>query len=400
MDLLGQNTQKKEKSKGQKMILILLVLLISILIIMISALFLLKSDGNNKNTLTVIFNNNNIPMQNYPDMVITDENQKLYISIKYVTELLGYEYLRGAYLEYAEDNSKGYIENENKEIIGFEADSNKIYKTTKDSYTDYEYYTLNNNIIKSNDKLYISLEDLNVGCNLVYSYSKESNQIMINTTDDIIGVYEEKIEEEQKEIELSYETNNKKAILYNMIIASNKNGKMGVVDGNLKSIIGYKYTTIDFNEYGQNFIVSNEDEYGILSKEGNIMVELKYEDIQLINYSPLLYQVKLNNKYGIINDKGQLILNTEYDKIGCFENLDANQSTLIIKNVINNQDGLVVCKDNKYGIVNLKNGEVIADCGVDKIYYRDGKNYVEIQNNEIELARYIEYINTTTVVTN
>lgn len=396
MDLLGQQTQKKQKPKGQKIVLMLLIISIALLILIIATLFLLKTSKSN--ALSMIVNNENVAIQE--NMLISDENGNTYISIENIASLVEYQYLRGGYLEYVEDSNKGYIENNESQIIGFEADSNKIYKTTKDSYTDYEYYTLNNNIIKSNDKLYIALEDLNVGCNLVYSYSEATNQIMINATDDIIEAYEVKIEEEQKEIELSYETNNKKAILYNMIIAANRNGKMGVVDGNLKSIIGYKYTTIDFNEYGQNFIVSNEDKYGILSKEGNIIVELKYEDIEVINYSPLLYQVKLNDKYGIINDKGQLILNTEYDKIGCFENLDANQSTLIIKNVINNQDGLVVCKDNKYGIVNLKNGEVIADCGVDKIYYRDGKNYVEIQNNEIELARYIEYINTTTVVTN
>lgn len=396
MDLLGQQTQKKQKPKGQKIVLMLLIISIALLILIIATLFLLKTSKSN--ALSMIVNNENVAIQE--NMLISDENGNTYISIENIASLVEYQYLRGGYLEYVEDSNKGYIENNESQIIGFEADSNKIYKTTKDSYTDYEYYTLNNNIIKSNDKLYIALEDLNVGCNLVYSYSEATNQIMINATDDIIEAYEVKIEEEQKEIELSYETNNKKAILYNMIIAANRNGKMGVLDGNLKSIIGYKYTTIDFNEYGQNFIVSNEDKYGILSKEGNIIVELKYEDIEVINYSPLLYQVKLNDKYGIINDKGQLILNTEYDKIGCFENSDANQLTLIIKNVINNEDGLVVCKDNKYGIVNLKNGEVIADCGVDKIYYRDGKNYVEIQNNEIELARYIEYINTTTVVTN
>ena len=389
MDLLGQQTQKKQKSKGQKIVLMLLIILIVLLIVIIATLLLLKT--NKTNTLSMSVNNADVAIQE--NMLLSDENGNTYISIENIASLVEYEYLRGGYLEYVEDDNKGYIENDDDQIIGYEANSNKIYKTTKDSYTDYEYYNLNNNIIKSNNRLYIALEDLNVGCNLVYAYSKDANKIMINTTDDIIEFYEEKIEEEEQEIELSYEINNKKAILYNMIIASNKSGKMGVVDGDLKSIIGYKYETIDFNEFAQNFIVSNEDKYGILSKKGNIIVELKYEDIEVINYSPLLYQAKLNGNYGILNEQGQVIVNIEYDEIGY------NKSLFIIKNINNNQDGLVVCKNNKYGIVNLKTGEIIVDCEVDKIYNRDGNYYVEVQNNEIELPKYIEYINTT-VVTN
>lgn len=389
MDLLGQQTQKKQKSKGQKIVLMLLIISIVLLIVIIAALLLLKT--NKTNTLSMSVNNVDVAIQE--NILLSDDNGNTYISIENIASLVEYEYLRGGYLEYVEDDNKGYIENDDDQIIGYEANSNKIYKTTKGSYTDYEYYELNNNIIKSNNRLYIALEDLNIGCNLVYAYSKDANKIMINTTTNIVEFYEKKIEEEKQEIELSYENNNKKAILYNMIITSNKNGKMGVVDGNLESIIGYKYETIDFNEFAQNFIVSNEDKYGILSKKGNVIVELKYEDIEVINYSPLLYKAKLNGKYGILNEQGQVIINIEYDEIGY------NKSLFIIKNINNNQDGLVVCKNNKYGIVNLKTGEIIVDCEVDKIYNREDNYYVEVQNNQIELARYIEYINTT-VVTN
>ena len=47
---------------------------------------------------------------------------------------------------------------------------------------------------------------------------------------------------------------------------------------------------------------------------------------------------------------------------------------------------------------------MIIECQVDKIYSKNSdketKYYIEIQNNEIELDRYIQYVNTTTVVTN
>jgi len=66
-----------------------------------------------------------------------------------------------------------------------------------------------------------------------------------------------------------------------------------------------------------------------------------------------------------------------------------------------NANALVVCKQGKYGLRSLDDGSLIADCKLDKIYakYKDGERnyYVEVQGQEIDLDRYIEYINTTTV---
>ena len=169
---------------------------------------------------------------------------------------------------------------------------------------------------------------------------------------------------------------------------SDENNKMGVIDLNKNLLIGYKYTEIIFNEYSQNFIVSNDDKYGIISKEGKTIVEPKYEYITIINYSPLLYAVKMSNKYGIIDKNGNIVINIEYDKIGYSEKTNLTQPTLIIENLKSNETGLVVAKNNKYGIVSLSTGKIIIDCNsrclnLFRLYYNSDEvytNYYKIIN--------------------
>lgn len=401
MDLLGQDTSKKEQPKGQKIVLMLLITSIVLLILIVVMIFALQ--GNKEKKLGLVIDNKNIEIGQ--DMLINDESGVNYISLKQLSKAIGYNYLRGGYGEYEENKNKCYLESleSGNQIIGFEADSNKIYKTTQNSETDYEYYNLKNKVIQYNDVLYIALDDLNVGCNVACSFSNETYKIIISTPEDLLKSYT--TEFTQKGLTINDEIQNRKTIVYNMIVVANESGKLGVLDTKQNTIIGHKYTTMQFDEFSQNFIVSNENKYGIISKEGNIIAELKYDGIRVINYSPLLYEVKLNNKYGVLDETGKLIVNIEYDKLGFDENSNLSERTLIIKNLNSNQNGIVVCKTAKYGIVNLTTGQMVINCDVDKIYSKTNSSgekqyYIQLQNTEIDLSKYIEYINTTTVVTN
>ena len=393
MDLLGR--EPKQEVKGKKAVLILLIISVILLILILVMIYALK--GQTKKTLGLNINGQDVQITE--NMIISND-QATYISLENLSSYLGYDYLRGGYLEYVENENKCYLESK-EQIIGFEVNSNLIYKTIPDSTTDYEYYKLNNNVVQHNGILYISLEDLNVGCNVIYTFDEATYKITLSNKDYLVKSYASSFSNSGFAIDNNY--NNKKAMAYNMVVVS-KNGKMGVVDWNTKPIISNKYTTMEFSEFAQNFIVSDDNKYGIISKNGNIIVELKYDAINIINYSPLLYQVKLNNKFGVINQNGQMIVNIEYDKIGFKTSSNIMESALIIEN-LDGQEGIVVCKSGKYGIVSLKTGKMIIDCNVDKIYSKSSSNreqtyYIELQNTEIELARYIEYINTTTVVTN
>ena len=70
-----------------------------------------------------------------------------------------------------------------------------------------------------------------------------------------------------------------------MMVVSNETGKMGVLDLNGNSIIGYKYSGMQFDEYSQRYIVSNDNKYGIITpyfKEG--IGETIYKTLMKENY--------------------------------------------------------------------------------------------------------------------
>ena len=316
-------------------------------------------------------------------------------------------------MQYEESKTKGYLENSNQ-IVGFELGSNKIYKTTQSSDVEFQYYEIKNPIIQNNDKLYIALEDFNTTCDAIIQNNVDTNQTSIYTTDYLVAEYEKLIIEQGVYKSISKDFENQKAIIYNMLIVSkseekdnDSNSKYGVITTEMQQIITPKYKGITYNEYTGNFIVQGtNDKYGVISNDGQeVIVEVKYDSVRIINYDPLLYEVKLNNKCGVINEKGTIIANTEYDRLGYAGDKTKNQNgVLILKEVYENKDGIVVCKDNKYGILNLESGREIAPISSDvtKIYSKEDNKgnkeyYIEFQNQEVLLSKYIEYVNTISV---
>lgn len=397
MDLLRQETAKPQKSKGKKIVLTLLIISIVLLVVLLILLYALKS--NVRKSLTLSINGKNAQIAD--DLLIQDEKENTYINIEAVADLVGYDFLEGGYLEYEENKNKSHIDTA-KQIIEYEVNNNEICKITPKSELEQEHYKLKHNIIKQNDKLYISLEDLNIGCNLVYQFSEQDNQILINTTETLINQYKESLEAEELLIDTNY--SNQKGMLYNMMVVSNNIQKMGVLTLTGDSIIGYKYSSMEFDEYTQRYIVSSEGKYGVISKEGKEIIETKYESISIINYNPLLYKVKLNNKYGVLSESGKIAINMEYDKIGFSEDSNLMEPALIIKNLNNRQTGIVVAINNKYGIANLQTGEMIIECELDQIYSKTSNSeekeyYIKLGDSEAKLNEYLNYINTT-IITN
>lgn len=399
MTLLDQEV-KKEEPKGKKIVLLLLIFSVILLMLVIVAMIALG--GKQTKPLTLSINGNNVTIDE--NLLITDNNGINYISLpKIATFQIGYEYVTGGYLEYTESETKGYLENANQ-IIQFEADNNKIYKIVPNTSVDYEEFELQYNILQVNNALYIAIDDLNIGLNIVYTYSEKDNKISLNTADNLIKSYQASLTETSQVKAISDEFNNEKAVCYNMLVVSNENEKWGVVDTNFSTIIGNKYSSIEFIESAGVFIVSDNGKYGVISKETDKrpVLDLNYEEVNIINNDPLFYQVKLAGKYGIINAKGEPIINNLYDSMGYDTKTTTEQSVLVIKDFGKDKvNALVVCKDGKYGLVNLNNGATIIDCVVDKIYSknenRENKYYIQLQEKEIPLDQYVTNINTTTV---
>ena len=418
MNLYDEEEEKivQTNTKPQSQKIVLLLLIVSVLMLIVIMMLLAALKNSRPQNLSLVIDNQNVEIS---DKTVLEENKKKYISLKEIASKIGYEYLRGEYNKFEETTSRCYLESENQ-IIGFEGNSNKIYKTKKNSETDYEYYDLENNIIESEGILYIAVDDLGLGCNLYYTFVEKENKMYILTANELAKQYAENLASRGLEINSQY--NNRKAIMYNMLVVQNiskdqsgtennenKNVKMGVEDTSGTVVIGQKYTKMEFDEYTQNFIVSNENgRCGVISSKGNIIIQLLYDNIRIINYSPLLYEVRFNGKVGIFDEKGTPIINIAYDSFGITDSINITEKLVVLKDLIGKDKHVIIaCNKQKYGLIILGDEEPkILPCELDKIYKKaeeqtgEIKYKVLVNGAEVDLITYIDHKNTTTVITN
>lgn len=394
MDLLNENQYKKEQTpKNKKIILILLVLSIIATILITFILLYINKYVKTQEKLPKTLKINDKEVNLTETLIIETAEGDKYISLKEIAQLLGYEYYNNEYGVDGENKDKGYIKN-GILVTGFEKDTNSIYKYQEKTNLDYQYYELSSNIIKYNNNLYISSKDISQALNI--TYKEDNNTTLINTIENNIEKYQETFKE--TDYTITKDLNNQKAIIYGMLVIE-KNGKWGVIDINYNEIIGNKYSTIYFDEYNMNFIVSDSNgRYGILSNNGEIICALKYDGLEILNYENMLYKVKYNGKYGIMSEDRGLLTNIVYDDIGYPE--DSNKKikyTLIIPELIENVGEMMVVKqNNKYGLIDISTGKEVIGCDqLDKIYAIEELGEisykVEINETTFDLIDVIEY---------
>lgn len=397
MDLLNENQYKKEQTpKNKKIILILLVLSIIATILITFILLYINKYVKTQEKLPKTLKINDKEVNLTETLIIETAEGDKYISLKEIAQLLGYEYYNNEYGVDGENKDKGYIKN-GILVTGFEKDTNSIYKYQEKTNLDYQYYELSSNIIKYNNNLYISSKDISQALNI--TYKEDNNTTLINTIENNIEKYQETFKE--TDYTITKDLNNQKAIIYGMLVIE-KNGKWGVIDINYNEIIGNKYSTIYFDEYNMNFIVSDSNgRYGILSNNGEIICALKYDGLEILNYENMLYKVKYNGKYGIMSEDRGLLTNIVYDDIGYPE--DSNKKikyTLIIPELIENTGEMMVVKqNNKYGLIDISTGEEVIGCDqLDKIYAIEELGEisykVEINETTFDLIDVIKYLKT------
>lgn len=390
MDLLNENHYEKPKApKGKKVVIILLILSILSVIGIIIAMVYVESNKVIQDTLFI----NNEQKEIVPGLFFTDTQGIQYISLKDLAELLGYEYDNSEYKKYDVDTAKCYIKNE-KLIMGFEQDSNKIYKYEEGTNLDYQYYTINYNIITSNDKLYIAMQDVTqaLNCECIVNENKE---IRINSMEYLHNYYSESLKNSGYAI--ATDQNSMKALVYGQIIVT-KNGMYSILNPELEEIIGAKYTSMYFDEQNSEYIVSNSSgKYGIIRYNGSIEESLKYDGLEILNYEHMLYKVKYDDKYGIMKSDGKLLTDIIYDEIGS-EADSANKIlyTLIIPDIEGKIGGetIVVKQNNKYGLVYLKDGETYLPCDhLEKLYSISGLDGIEYRIEAEKIpATLMEYL--------
>lgn len=358
MNLLENEEYLQKKSKTKNIMIIIIVLIVILLII--SGVLLYMIYVIQRDTLKMTLDNQSVSFAG--DMFVIEDN-KLYVDIRGFAELMGYESYNGDYKSrYSEDTTNCYISSVN-EIASFSLNSNTMYKKAVNN-DDYEYFDLEEPVRLINGKLYVSEEGIEIGTNSSIHYNANNNQISVLSLDYIVNYYASRFTNSAIADE-DADFNNKKALLYNLVVVINTDGHYGVYDTNGREVIGTKYTSISFKEDSEEFTVTtDEGRMGILSSDGTTKIEPNYTEIKQISQELNYYLVSDNNKYGVINQNGNTVIYLEYDKIGINEN---NFSTNGIENPYLLFDTCIpVQRDGKWGLYDV-NGNAILPIEYDEI---------------------------------
>lgn len=381
MNLL-ENEEVNKRSKFSKVTMAIISVIILILVgIAIWLGFIISDLQKNMVKLTIDAKK----IKRFTSEMFLFENDTIYVSIKDFAPLVGYTVYKGDHK--SENETMGYIQNAYEEA-SYTLNSNKIYKQLL-TETDNEYYTIEKMVKMENEKLYMSLDGIQIATNSSIAYDETTKQFTVYTLPYLTTYYGAK-NKDSVLLDDKADYTNKKAILYKMVVVQNANKQYGVrtIDGT--EIIGAKYKSIKFMESTQDFIVTSDDnKMGIMSAEGKTKISANYDEIKQIQKDLKLYLVRNEKKYGVINQNENIILHIEYDSIGIdiskyetnftYSNHEKNRYVLF-------NNCIPVEKNSKWGIFDIS-GENLIPIEYDEIGCSKGS----LNGSKINLLMIPEY---------
>lgn len=383
MNLVDESLNvKKDESpkKAARIILAIIVILFILLIALIICIAILK-----KQELKIYLNDvSNIKLK---EVLIFQDDGKIYIPIKAMATYLGYESYNGDYDNKSEEASKCYVQSE-KEVANFVLNSDKIYKLNLTKNSNYDYVYIDEPVRAINGNLCTTPDGIEKAFNISFSYDDASRTVRIYTMDYLISYYSKAILN-YGYVEISDDFDNQKAILNNMLIVKKDTSKnlYGVIEASSGNVIlEPKYNKITYIPMTGDFLVANEkNKLGIMSKTKETKIDISYDNIELIDSDSNLYIVKKENKYGVVDVTGKTKIYIEYDQIGI-------DNTKFEKNEIKNKylllDKLIpVRKDKLWGLYD-KNGNQVVECMYDSFGYiasnnKEAQNLLIIPNYDL-----------------
>ena len=360
MENIPDNNPKKVT--GIKIGFIIVVILIILLIIAAGAIWIYSQKILSSQFK---FNLDGKRQSNYSDNLFLFQNEKVYISIRDIAPLLGYNVYNGGYGEYTEDKSKCYVNN-SKEIVSFETNSNKIYKynVIGTENSEGQSFDIDSPILSSGSNMYISSEGLVRAFNVRFDYSATNNEVSIFGLSYLANYYSGQITNaaittKTSGLSESIIYNNQKALLYNLVIIRDDTTKQyGVASlaNPTNTIIGTRYSSIEFMEGSNDFIVKTSDnKMGIIGSDGITKVRLEYDDIKELDKNLGLYLVTSNNKQGVVNSNGKVIVYQDYDQIGLPNTIN---DTNVTNKYILMDNCIPVKRNNKWGLIDINGNEI------------------------------------------
>jgi len=416
----AKNT-KKDMSVSSKIligiiacIIVIIALLITLLITVETSKYSIFVDGIDFGSITT------------KEKLLTTINNKTYVNIEEFAKIVGYEYHDGEYKAAIIEKDKCYVEGE-EETASFYLNSNKVYKLFVDELEeDYEEYVIEDNIISKNGIIYAPIEAIKIAFNVILD--ETDKYFKIYTLNYLVDIYDTAV------LGLGYESiedqslNNRKALLNGYVVVKKEDGLYKVIDtnNNNKDIISARYKTIEFLPSKQEFLVANSSaKEGIINLDGTVKLQPLYDSIEILDKNEDLYLIEQSKKYGVVksgdisiiypeydviglsnielknrylildtlipvkkdekwgayNKKGQLVLGVEYDEFGYnLTSIEINGVKEVVEPVftINKCNGIVVKKENKYGLIDIR-GKELVPISVDGIYIVKG---IEDENSK------------------
>ena len=315
MEIIG--TSQEEKNRKTKKIMLWIT--IAIIILFIVSIILFITIYYLTGQLFKFYVNDNKISNMEKDLFIY-EGEDVYISLEDIAPIIGYKFYNSSYDDkYREDTDKCYLQSEN-EVVTFEKGEDIIYKTPN-SNIDYAYYKIDKPIKGENNKLYISAKGLEKACNLSFVYEQNKNTITIRT----LQYYVDYFMQNNIYASVSSNFNNQKALMYGFLVTQDvanteRNATpahYGISNLSGNKIVGEKYTSIEFIEATEEFIVkTDENKVGIITSTGETKVDPLYDSLKQIDKDLNLYLATVGNKQGVIEKYGKILIHPEYEKIG------------------------------------------------------------------------------------
>ena len=152
------------------------------------------------------------------------------------------------------------------------------------------------------------------------------------------------------------------------ILKVEKENKYGIVNLEGKQILDNNYLEISIlgEDSKSGFIVKNDQNlYGVINYSGEIALECKYENIDKIA-GKNLFVIREQGKQKVVNNKGEYVIQEGYDEI---------------ISILNNAEGIICKKSDKYGVINTKN-EVKIDFSYQDLKETKDNIFIAKQNDK------------------
>lgn len=363
-----QQIQTEKKKKVVLFSIVLCAILIALLLIMI--IYIQYQDSLK---LKMYVDGKQVPIGSD---LFKQEGDTTYVNIKSLSETLGYTYTKGEYKKYNEDEKSCYVKN-NLEIVAMTADKKTMVKyievvdgapelskegpygmemRVESQNGESNTFVLDKTIKMFDNQLYLPFEKMTDVFNVMVD-TRTENRIKLYTLPTLFqNAMQVAASLEYATISGVYE--NIRALPYGLIVVGD-NGIFGVIDNSGKEILSVKYENLEFLQNSKEFFMSAENTVGLLDKDGNTIIKpTDYDDISILDEIEQLYLVKKDNKYGVLNREGEVVLHVDYDEIGLkniddFEVADNDDRNLLFDKCI------VVELDGAYGLYDIKGRELL-----------------------------------------